>query len=111
MKTVAVVGGVILFFALIFGITYLGDAYDVWHTGYWGPKQAAVENKVYENNTIYVQGKRENLNRLRSEYRTADAGHKAAIKEEILDEAVNVDLNKLPEDLRTFIEGLQGDGQ
>lgn len=106
-----VIDGVILFVAVHLGLAYLGDAYDVWHTGYWGPKQAAVQNKVYESNTIYVQGKHDEINRLRRDYKTADPAHKAAIKEEVLDAAANIDPNKLPEDLRSFVQSLQEDGQ
>jgi hypothetical protein len=110
-KAFAVVGGVILFVALILGLDFAGNAYGLWSYTFWAPKQAAAENKVYENNTIYVQGKRETLNRLRRDYKTADPAHKAAIKEEILSEAVNVDLNKLPGDLHAFVDSLQEDGQ
>lgn len=110
-KAFAVVGGVILFVALILGLDFAGNAYGLWSYTFWAPKQAAAENKVYENNTIYVQGKRDELNRLRRDYKTADPAHKAAIKEEILDAAANVDLNKLPDDLRSFVQSIQGDSE
>ena len=109
MKVFAIVGSVILGIGLLLGLSFVSDSYNLWHYKFWGMKQAAAENSVYENNTIYVQGKRETLNTLRRQYKTADPAHKPAIKEEILSEAVNVDLNKLPEDLRSFVQGLQGE--
>ena len=111
MKILGIIGGILLVVALFLGIGFLGDAYNVWHIGYWGTRQAAAENKVFENNTIYVQGKRDTLNRLRMQYKTSDPAHKAAIKEEILGEAVDVDMNKLPDDLRSFVQGLQEEDQ
>ena len=105
MKGLAILGGLVLFLALIFGLSYAGLA----HYQFFAPKFQEAERKVYEETPSFLQGKEQLLTELRLEYQRARTdGEKENIKAMILNEASTVDLNKLRDrGLRRFVEDLR----
>ena len=106
-KFLETTGGIVVAIAAVVGIV-LGAAYG----GFWlykefAPKYAEVEREVFENSPSFVQGKVSHLNKLRREYQEGDEGTKSNLREIILTEVDSVDLEKLPAELRRFIEGLK----
>jgi len=99
---------VVLFVGVTVGVDFAGNAYGLWSYTFWAPKQANAERKVFVNTNSYVQGKTDYLNRLRFEYvKSKDPDEKAGLKTLILSEAANVDNDKLPADLHSFINTLK----
>lgn len=110
MKTaLALIAAFVGLVVLVVTLSFLGTGLELAQYEFWAPKQAAAQNKVFHNTTTYTDGETLALTRLRTDYKTADPAHKAAIKEEIIEEAGNVDLNKLPESLREFIQELESE--
>lgn len=99
---------IVVFLVLIYGLGFLATGGDLAIYKFWAPKQANAERAVFKQTQSYIDGKTTYLSRLRLEYETADAGHKAALRTEILTEASQVDESKLPYDLQAFIDSLKG---
>lgn len=73
---------------------------------FFKPRRAEIEREVYENTPSYVQGKVQQLTKLRFSYETADGDHRQSLKEMILIEASTVDNTLLPPTLRSFLLSL-----
>lgn len=103
MKALAVIGGLIVGLAAIYG----GVRGYIWLYSDTAPRFEAAQRQVYENTPSYVQGKIEYLTRLKGEYERADTKvSKVSFREQILAEAGTVDPNHLPTTLRLFIDSL-----
>jgi hypothetical protein len=109
MKQIGIwVGVFVLLVVACVAIGQIGNAAGLWNVSFWGTRRADAERKVFVNTNSYVQGKVDYLSRLRLAYKSSDSlTQKAALKETILSEAANVDRNKLPGDLRAFINTLE----
>jgi hypothetical protein len=96
--------------ALLIGIMVLGallTGYDFAMFKFWAPKYENAKREVFENTQGYVQGKVSYLTTLRFQYGSASGDQKEALRNLILSEASTVDNDKLPGDLRGFVEGLK----
>lgn len=100
MKAMLVILAAVLLIA-IFGFAVTG--YDFAMFKFWAPKYENVRREVFVNTQSFVQGKIEYLTRLRFEYQGAEGAQKVALRELILSEAAQVDGDKLPADLLSFI--------
>lgn len=99
---------VVVGFVILFAVAFFSAGSDFAIYKFWAPKRANVEREVFTNTNSYIQGKTDNLSRLRFEFQsTKDDGQKAALRTLILSEASNVDTTKLPADLQGFIAGLK----
>jgi hypothetical protein len=103
MKQIGIwVGVFVLLVVACVAIGQIGNAAGLWNVSFWGTRRADAERKVFVNTNSYY------LSRLRLAYKSSDSlTQKAALKETILSEAANVDRNKLPGDLRAFINTLE----
>lgn len=101
------IGGLIIVVALIvggtFGAGYLGLA--VYRT--FGTAYESARTDIYRNNKSYIEGTIRDLRDLRREYVTAEDGHKDAIRTLILHRAGELDWDRLPSDLREFLNELE----
>lgn len=102
--SMATIGAIMLGIALVIGGIYgyiqlYRDA---------APRYQEAEREVFVNTASYINGKTDELNRMRRQYETAtDPAAKKAIREEALTSAGTVDNNKLPADLRGWIKKLK----
>lgn len=103
-QTLKFVGGIVLAILVVLGLVF--GYIELYKEA--APKFNDAQRDVFENTQSFIHGKRQHLTKLKFEYETAKAEeHKTSLKQMILLEASNVDLEKLPVDLRTFIRGLQ----
>ena len=73
---VAALAGLFLFIAMIFGLTWMGIEW----RGFFGPKRAAVERKIFRETRSYDEGMVQQLARYRLQYiRSESAEEKRAI--------------------------------
>lgn len=71
------------------------------------PRQVEAEREVYVNTPSYINGKNEILMKYISEYKQAvSTQDKNAIRDQILNEASTVDIDKLNPQVREFIKTL-----
>jgi len=92
MKTISyIIGGIILFVALYFGLGYLG----VIGTKTVGKAQQNANREVFEQTQSYVEGKRQELIKLHHEWIKADADSKIAIEATIRSSFANFDESKI----------------
>ena len=101
--------GLVLFLVMAYGLGFLATGGELAIYKFWAPKQENVRRQVFENTQSYVQGKIEYLTRLEYQYKTAETpDSKGALKSLIISEASNIDNDKLPPELQSFIRGLKG---
>lgn len=97
-------GGVILFFVLIWAIAF----HNVIFMSVFAPMFENVNRKVFENTKSYNQGMIQELQNMQFEYlRTTDKEGKAAMATVILQRVADFPPERLPLDLRSFIENIK----
>lgn len=89
--------------ACLFSLIYFGP--DL--REHFGTRYENANRKIFENNQSHVHGTIKNLTRLRYEYKTAEEGHKVALREMILLEAAEFGEARLPYELQSFINTLK----
>jgi hypothetical protein len=100
-----VIGGIILFIAVVFGLVFLSNAVGLTNYQFFAPKYEAARRKVYENTPSYIEGKIDGLNSYRLQYKQAKtAADSTAIREVIIQDMSDFDLSLLPPDLHDFYE-------
>ena len=73
-----------------------------------GPKQAALERKIFEESPSYIQGKNQELGKLRLELETnKDEVERKALRRRILEIADQVDVSKLTSENQAFLRDLR----
>lgn len=96
---------IVVMVAIVFGLSYAGIAF----TGFFGPKQAAVQQKVFVNSQPYVQGAAQDLAKEKLELtKTKDPAARQAIIQYLLENygQMNPNLLSNPE-LRDFLVQIQ----
>ena len=96
------IGVVTLFVGLVFGIPYLAAAVN--RTG--GVALESSRTDMYRESKSYVEGTIRDLRDLKMRFETADEEHKSAIQSLILQRAGELDWDRLPSDLRSFVKDL-----
>ena len=74
---------------------------------HFGTRYQSAERDIFEQNKSYIQGKIENLERMKLEYETAEGLHKKALREAILTQMASFDMKQLPDHLYRFIDDLR----
>lgn len=109
MKQVFAAIGIFLgILIVLIGLNFAFGWVNVGYTKTVGKAQQNAERTVFEETQSYVEGKRQFLNKEREEYkREKDPQSKEAIRQSILHEMANFDLNKLSDDDYSFVKELK----
>jgi hypothetical protein len=102
-----VTGGVIGGLAGILLIMFLIQGTDFFLYKYFAPKQEQVRRETFEQSKAYNQGMIQELQNMQFEYVKADAEHQKALASIILHRAADYPEEKMPDDLRVFINQLK----
>jgi len=105
-KGLGIVLGSIVF---ILCISWIFTGNDFFLYKYFAPKQESVRREVFEQSKAYNQGMIQELQNMQFEYEKADSAHQTALASIILHRAADYDENKMPTDLRDFIQKLKND--
>ena len=99
---VSVVAGLFAVVALCFGLTWLGIEW----RGFFGPKKAAVERKIFRETRSYDEGMIQQLSRYRLQYiRAENPEEKAAIASTVRTMFAEYDPEKCPSlELKQFLK-------
>ena len=93
---------------VLIGLNFVFGWTDVYFTKTVGKAKQNDQREVFEETQSYVEGKRQFLNKEREEYkREKDPQSKEAIRQSILHEMANFDLNKLSNDDYNFVQELK----
>jgi hypothetical protein len=104
MKTFfSAVGVLILILAL--GWIFAGNDFAMYKV--FAPAREAVRRDTFEQSKAYNQGVVQELQNMQFEYEKATPAQQAALRSIILHRAADYPEDKLPVDLREFIEGLK----
>lgn len=101
------VGYVLLVVIALLAVTWIIEGNNFFLYKYFAPRTEAVRRQVFEQSKAYNQGMIQELQNMQFEYIKADSEHKKALKGIILHRAADYDVNKMPADLRDFIESLK----
>ncbi len=104
MKYVAIAIGVIV---LVLGLTWVVQGNEFFLYKVFGPAQEQVRREVFEESKAYNDGMAMELDAMRFEYVKAAPEHQAALASVILHRAATYDVDRLPVDLRQFIQELR----
>lgn len=102
-----VIGMVVFLLAVIFTVGWVAQGNDFFMYKFFAPKYEQTRREVFENTKSYNQGMIQELQNMQFEYVKADPAHKDALASVILRRAADFDADKLPPDLRQFIEQLR----
>lgn len=105
--------GICIFLAvivLVLGIGWIAQGNDFFMYKVFAPKQEAVRRQVFEQSKAYNQGMTQELQNMMFEYaKTKDQDSKKAMASIILHRAADYPMDKMPTDLRSFIQKLKDD--
>lgn len=102
-----IAGLILLGLIIVIALTWVSRGNDFFLSKFFAPKQEAVRREVFEESKAFNQGMVQELQNMRFQYEQASSEHKAALASIILHRAADYDMEKLPPDLRSFIEGLR----
>ena len=90
---------------LLIGLNFVFGWTDVYFTKTVGKAQQNAQRTVFEETQSYVEGKRQEVTKLRFEYMKAkDKDEKEAIKATLRSSLANFDKSKLDYDLQAFVD-------
>ena len=101
------VGGFILFMVVVLGLGWLGAGNEFFLYKYFAPKMEQVRRETFEQTKSYNQGMIQELQNMQFEYIQASNEHKMALRSIILHRAADYPVDKMPVDLRQFIQQLK----
>ena len=94
-------------FLLLFSFGWLIQGNDFFLYKYFAPKYESVRRETFEQSKAYNQGMIQEIQNMRFEYVKATPEQKDALASIILHRVADYNLDKMPYDLRTFIETLR----
>lgn len=103
-KRVSIFFGV---FIVILGLSWILTGNDFFLYKYFAPRQEQVRREVFEQSKAYNQGMVQELQNMQFQYVKADSAHQEALADIILHRVADFDENKLPPDLKEFIQKLK----
>lgn len=108
MKKGTIILMIIGFFIGMATLTYAFGWFGVGYTKTVGKAQENANREVFEQTQSYVEGKRQELTKLRLEYEEDTLKtDKEALRRMILSDFANFDESKLPPDLDNFLQSLK----
>ena len=100
-------GGVIVIALLGGGLAWCGRANGLFMEKTFAPKEEAVRRTTFEESKAYNQGMVQELQNMQFEYIKADKDQKLALRSIILHRTADYDMDRMPPDLRSFVEQLK----
>lgn len=102
-----ILGFIVAVLLILFSIGWFCKANDVAMFGFFAPKEAAIERKVFEETKSYNDGMKQELENMFLEYQKADDNHKKAIRSVVFHRLAGYDEAKLPEHLRSWVKEMR----
>lgn len=103
----AVIAGGIALAVLVVGIAFGGPYLRLQVMRLFGTEIESAKTDIYRENKSYVEGTVRDLREMQVEYAKADDSHKEALGSLILHRANELDWDRLPIDVREFLNELK----
>ncbi|TRZ51549.1 hypothetical protein D4R99_04245 [bacterium] len=94
---------------IVFGLAWVIQGNDFFMYKVFAPKYEQVRRETFEQSKAYNQGMIQELQNMQFQYLQANPEQQQALAFIILHRVADFDVNKLPADLRGFIEQLKRD--
>jgi hypothetical protein len=94
-------------FVIVFGLAFLGNLADFGLAKTFEPAREHVRRETFEQSKAYRQGLAQELQNFQLKYIEASPEHKAALASLILQRTADVDLETLPQGVRTFVQEIR----
>jgi len=94
-----------IFGAIVIAVIFGGANLEM--TRFFGTRMESIKTDIYRENKSYVEGTVRDLRELRVQYDTAGEGHRDALRSLILHRAGELNRERLPLDVRKFINILE----
>lgn len=107
LNVLGMIAAVLLLIAALFGMAWLVQGNEFFLQKYFAPKYEDVRRETFEHSKAYNQGMVQELQNMQFEYIKAKPEHKDALSSIILHRVADYDVEKLPEDLRDFVQQLK----
>jgi predicted restriction endonuclease len=98
---------IVLAIAAALGLTWLVQGNDFFLYKTFAPKYEDVRRETFEHSKAFNQGMIQELQNMQFEYIKADEKHQDALASIILHRVADYDIEKLPADLKKFVEELK----
>lgn len=99
-----ITGALVAGIALVVGLIIGGNHLTLYVMRTFGTQVEDVRTDIYRKNKSYTEGTVRDLRELKREYLTASEEHKDAVRSLILHRAGELDYDRLPSDLRSFLK-------
>lgn len=109
MKALKWIGGVVLVVALFVGLSFGIPFVRLQVMRMYGTELESVKTDIYRENKSYVEGTVRDLRELQVDYVKADDSQRETLSALILHRANELDWDRLPSDVRRFLNELKGD--
>lgn len=107
MKTTRVIAISIGSLVLLIGLGWLFQGNDFFLYKVFAPKYEQVRHDTFKNSQAYNDGMLQELRASQLKYETSSQEHKDALGSIVLHQFASYDENRLPTDLRTFVQKLR----
>lgn len=101
----------VLVLTLLLGLSWIFQGNDFFMYKVFGLKYENTRREIFEQSKAYNQGVIQELQNMQFEYIKADEAHKNALASIILHRSADYDVDRLPADLRAFINELKREGR
>ena len=105
-KIAGMVAGIVF---LLLGFVWMMQGNDFFLFKVFAPKYEQVRRETFEQSKAYNQGMIQELQNMQFEYIKADHKHKEALSSVILHRAADYPIDKMPAELRAFINDLKNE--
>ncbi len=102
-----ITAGLGAFIVLILALSWIIQGNEFFLYKVFAPKQEQARRETFEQSKAYNDGMVQELQAMQFEYAKADQAHKDALGSVILHKVANYDLEKLPPDLKQFVQTLK----
>ncbi len=104
----ALIAGTVILLIVAAVVSVGGGLINLEYMKFFGTRVESVKTDIYRENKSYIEGTRRDLREMMLKYVEAETEeHKSALRSLILHRAGELDRDRLPKDLRTFIESLE----
>lgn len=101
----------VLVLTMLLGLIWIFQGNDFFMYKFFGLKYENTRREIFEQSKAYNQGVIQELQNMQFEYIKVDEAHKNALASIILHRSADYDVDRLPADLRAFINELKREGR
>jgi len=103
----AAIGSIVVFLAIVVGLSFFGTGLDYIQTKIFSPKYEQVRHNTFECSDSHTDGLVRELRQIREQYSHADDAGKAALADTFKHDYDGYTCGNLPQDIQSFYSSIQ----